>query len=506
MANQKQKTKLNKKGRHQPLDVAADKRLLSLGRISDKDLKPNMRALRLAMTVGDILLSMGVPTSRVVSRCLDITEAYCKLPVHVDISANTIILSQIRGVDKEPLTMMRPVTEREVNNMTIQQIQHMVFEVRTGKLTLRQAEIKLDKFLKNPPSYPSWLTTTGGALIASGVTLIYGGSWRIMLVSFIISTLVINILDWLRDRGITAFFRISAAAIVVTLAAALVQQFDRAGVTFFGGMNPTLIVVGGIIMLLSGLMIVGAASDALDEFYVTANARTLRVFIQTMGIVTGILIGIYLSRRIGFGISISPDPLGYNDSTSLYVLGGGIAAAGYALHTRTRLRAIVWAGLIGAISLSTALLVRSLDISVVAGGGVAAIMVGLLATTFSRRWRTPSTGIITAGILPLAPGLSLYIALMQIANYPPGDDMFAHGLGTLFTAISTALAVAVGASLGSVLSRPFSQRLTYIRNTQPFLAFMRIQLKPNRGKDLATLILSQLRIIRPVPDQDDEVT
>ena len=37
---------------------------------------PNLRALRLAMTISDTLLSMGVPAASVVSRALDVTAAY----------------------------------------------------------------------------------------------------------------------------------------------------------------------------------------------------------------------------------------------------------------------------------------------------------------------------------------------------------------------------------------------------------------------------------------------
>src|SRR5690606_25005933 len=135
---------------------------------ASEKLTPNMRALRLAMTAGDVLLGMGIPASRVVSRCLDITEAYCKLPVHVDINSNVIMLSQIRGVEKEPLTLIRPVVERSVNNMTIQRVQHLIYRIRTKGLNLREAEAELDRIIKQPSTYPQWLTTTGSAGIAAG--------------------------------------------------------------------------------------------------------------------------------------------------------------------------------------------------------------------------------------------------------------------------------------------------------------------------------------------------
>src|SRR5690606_2176112 len=114
-------------------------------------------------------------------------------------------------------------------------------------------------------------------------------------------------LSFLRNKGITSFFRIIAASIVVTFSAALIKLFSEAGIGFFADMNPTVIIVGGIIMLVGGLMIVGAIWDAIEEFYVTANARLLKVLLQTSGIVVGIFIGLYLARYAGIKIAVSPD-------------------------------------------------------------------------------------------------------------------------------------------------------------------------------------------------------
>ena len=56
-------------------------------------------------------------------------------------------------------------------------------------------------------------------------------------------------------------------------------------------MDPTLIVVGGIILLVAGMTAVGAMQDAIDQFYVTASARFLEVAMMTGGIVLGIVAG-----------------------------------------------------------------------------------------------------------------------------------------------------------------------------------------------------------------------
>ena len=438
----------------------------------DENLTPNLRALRLTMTVGETLLSMGVPASSVTSKLLDITKTYCSRLVHVDISSNLLMLSQVRGVDREPLTLIRPVVERYSNNMTIRSIERLVYEIKENYHSIDSAEEALDNILNTPRTYPWWLIMIGNASIVAGVSLMFTNSWRVVMVTFVIGALTDRLLALLNRYSLAAFFRQIIAATFITLSAAIIALMARNGVEFFYGMNPTLIVVGGIVLLVAGLTIVGAIQDAIDEYYVTANARLLKVTMLTTGIVIGILVGLYTARKLGFGIAVSPDPLRAN-FLEFQVVGAAIVAAGYALAAQTYWRAIIWAGIIGALAVVISYSVRQYDISVIAASGVAAGFVGLIAALLSRFWRTPSSGIINAGIVPLVPGLALYNGLMQLINYPPGDALFARGLGTLFTALAVALAIAAGASFGRMIGRPINQKISHTNNSWMFFTTLR---------------------------------
>ena len=300
--------------------------------------------------------------------------------------------------------------------------------------------------------------------------------------------MVDRLLAYMLKRAMPSFFRQIAAATFVTLAAAIVALLAREGVDFFAGMNPTLIVVGGIIMLVAGLAIVGAIQDAIEEFYITANARILKAGLQTVGIVVGILIGLYTARKLGFGIAVSPDPLTLN-TFEFQLIGAGITAAAFAISTNTHWLAVIWAGLAGSSAVAVTYFAREFDVAIIPASGVAAILVGIAASTLSRVWRTPSVGIIAAGIIPLVPGLALYNGLMQLINYPPGDPLFARGLGTLFTALATALSIAAGATFGSMIGRPIRQKITHSRNMAPFINLMRRQLGIDRKANLGALAL-----------------
>lgn len=455
-------------------------------------LTPNLRALRLAVTASDWLLSMGVPANSVVSKALDITEAYCDHPVYVNISFDLITLSQVRGVEYEPLTLIRPVTGRDVNNMTVQSIQKLVYEIRKGKHTLSAAEAALDEILTEPITYPKWLPPAANAAIAPAAVVMFSTDWHALVISYIVALFVDRIVLALGRRAIAPFFRQVAGSIFVTVAAAFMLWLSHQGVHFFDGMKPTLLVVGGIMMLVSGLAAVGAVQDAIEEYFLTATARLMRAVLMTSGIVMGILIGLYIAQKLGMGIAVSPNPLGLS-SLEFQLIGGAGLAAAYALSTQTRLRAILWTGIVGGGAVAILYASRHLGISVIPRTGLAAIFVGLAAALFSRLWRTPSFGVISAGILPLVPGLSLYNGLMQLANYPPSHPLFFRGVGTMFTVIGTALAIGAGASFGSMLGRPLHRHLTHTRNTAPFAAFMQLQLHADRAASRLKLARFALR-------------
>lgn len=467
-------------------------------------LTPNMRALRMAMTMADQLLSMGVSANSVVSKVLDVTDTYCEKAVHIDISANVIMVSQLRGIEREPLTLIRPVALRDVNYMTIQAIQNLIYEIGKGYHTLDEAEELLEALLADPKKFPWWAVMVGNASIVAGVTLMYTSSWQAIVTTFCIGIAIDRLLALLVKYSIPPFFRQIIAAAAITLIAAGINALADNGVAFFADMNPTLLVVGGVVMLVAGLVIVGAIQDAIDEYYVTANARLTKVMMQTTGIVVGILVALYTARKLGIGIAVSPDPLLLN-SFDFQVAGATIAAAGFALAGQTRRRAIVGVGLIGGAGLFImSYTMAHMGVSAVPASGIAALFIGVSAAVISRFWRTPSVGIISGGIVPLVPGLTLYTGLMQLIQYPPGDPQFPRAIGTLFTALALALTIAAGASLGSMIGRPLRQNLANTRNNLPFSEFMRRQLTPRYKGTLAALALGRPRPRKKPLRQDDD--
>lgn len=120
----------------------------------DETLTPNMRALRLVMNMSDHLLSMGTPANSVVHMALGVTDTYCKRKVHIDVSFNQITLSQDRGIDREPLTLIRTISPRATDYRLMRKLQNLASQIANHKVTLDDAENELDAIIANNKRYP----------------------------------------------------------------------------------------------------------------------------------------------------------------------------------------------------------------------------------------------------------------------------------------------------------------------------------------------------------------
>lgn len=435
----------------------------------DENISSNMRALRLAMTIADTLVAMGVPVADVVSVALDTTDRYCQRKVQFDIISNMITASQYRGNDREPLTLVRQATARNTNNMLIQSIYELVHDISNNGLDLDEAERRLDDLMRNPHEYPYWLTTIGSATISAGVGVMLQAKPSLIVIMFLAGAFISYLVSVLAHRRVPMFFAQVFSAFFITMVAALAAFISReSDIAWLQDIHPNLIVVGGIIMLVAGLAIVGAVQDAIDEFYVTATARLLKVGMMTIGIVAGVLMGLYAARQMGIYIRIDEDSQAILQRGDWQLAGAILIAAGYALSTQTGKFGIIVAGALGALAWVTYQAVVDITpLSTIVASGLAATAVGAAATLVSRQWKIPSVALITAGIVPLVPGLTLYNGLFALVGNADSTTSFNQAGLTLFTALLIALAIASGASFGHLVTRPLERTVVRARNALP---------------------------------------
>jgi len=411
----------------------------------------------LAMRVGETLLSTGASASDVVATVLRLTDAYGLRSVHVDVNFTSIWVSYHRGPDADPMTVMRFVKVRSVDLTRLERLQALVRDIAEEPVEIVMARARFDVLVKAPRPYRRWVVTASLAGLAAAAAALFGGTWLVLVLSFVTTAAGDRVQHWLARRGIAAFFTQAAGGAIPTVVAVALIATISAGVPGFQGISPSLVVASGIVVLLSGLSVVGAAQDAIDGYYVTAGARVFEVLVLTLGIVVGIGVILALAQRAGVPMQLTAQAKLTSD-TVVQVLAAMVVSGTFAVSAYAGPRAVVYSTLTGGVGWLAYLGAIGVGMGPAAASSLAALAAGFLSQLLASRLRVPALALSMAGIVPLMPGLAVYSGLFEIVQSAPGAGLTA-GLTTLLGAAGIGMGLAAGVSMGTFLARPLSTEL-----------------------------------------------
>ena len=418
-------------------------------------------ALDLAVQIAGCLLSAGMSANDVVVVALRITRTFGLRRVHFDVTYTSIAASYYPGPGVPPITCIRTVQPDVIDYTQVRKLDQLSTDIEHG-LRLSDAAAAFLAIRAARHRYPEWVSMLGNAGVGVGSVLLFTVSWKVLLITLISGCLLDRLLAVLGRARVPPFFGQFAGAAMMTLVAAGVYAAGRLGVKALTGVDPTVIVVGGIVMLVAGMTIVGAMQDAIDQFYVTASARVLEVVLLTAGIVVGIVAVLQIALSLGAPVAISSNPVQLGPLGAQF-LGAGVICASFALWAYADLATIALATVIGLLGWAGYTATAALGAGEVPANAVGALAAAFSATLLIRRSSIPGFALVSAAILPLVPGLSLYNGLLQLVGTSPGSGNLAEGIATLLLAASIALGIAAGATLGTYLGRPIVGQLRRIR-------------------------------------------
>jgi uncharacterized membrane protein YjjP (DUF1212 family) len=407
----------------------------------------------LAMRAGVAMLATGAAAADVTATVLMLTRAYGLSSVHVDVTYTSVTVSYHRGPHADPITVMRIVRFRVQDYTRLERLRGLIVELTTEPLEVGEARVRFDSVITAPHRYRRWLVTVAGGALAAGAAGLVGAGPFIIVLSFLTACLVGRVLTWLGGVGVAAFFAQCIGAGIPTVVATLVvaaQSWVPSWGSFLGAVSPSLVVASGIVLLLSGLSIVGAAEDALEGYYVTAAARTFEVIVLSLGIAVGISFVLAIGQRLGYPIAISTQTR-LSDDVAVQVGCAVVISVAFAVTAYSSGRAVALAGVFGALGWVVLAGAERVDFGAVAASSSAALAIGLVARPVARTVNVSGLAVTTAAIVPLLPGRLAYEGISQIVTNPDGNGL-ALGLPILLQAFGVGLGLAAGVSLGTYFS------------------------------------------------------
>lgn len=201
----------------------------------------------LCLRVGEAMLATGASSADVVATVLRLSTKYGISGMHVDITFTSITVSVHRGVDEDPLTVVRVVKVRTTDYTRLRDVYRLIEEITDADdpIDPQIARDHLSAILIQPHPYKRWIVTAGKAILASGVVVMYDASVVLVLVAALSAVLADLVTRKLEKWGISAFFVQMAAAAVITTVAVAMYWSRSLGVDLPGTNQPTVIVISG---------------------------------------------------------------------------------------------------------------------------------------------------------------------------------------------------------------------------------------------------------------------
>jgi len=414
------------------------------------DVTTGRAVVDLAVRAGVAFMATGAAAGDIVASVLRLTQAYGLRSVHVDVTFSAITVSYNRGPHADPLTVTRVVRTRNQDFTRLERLHDLVDRVAVEPMPVNDARERFDAVIHAPHPYRRWVTTTAVAFMGAGTSLLAGGGWVIVLISVLSAGIISRVLATVNRRGVPGFFAQALGAAVPTTFAALLAVVQQSG-DLLAGVLPSLVVASGIVVLLAGLSLVGAAQDAIEGFYVTAGARMFQVLVLSLGIVVGIIVVLGVAGRLGVVLAITPQPLG-TAAVTAQVVAAAIIAGGFAVSTFTGLRSTLVAAVTGGVGWYVNLLLTGSGGAPPFSAAIAASVIGFGIQLCGPHYRLSALTITTSAIVPLLPGRAVYQGLFEIASGSEGSGIY-QGLGTLLGAVGVGIGLAAGVSLGTYLAR-----------------------------------------------------
>lgn len=431
---------------------------MALGRRTGGDSVSQRQArevIDLALRVGEAMLATGASAADTVATVLRLSQAYGVGSVHVDITYTSITVSIHRGLDEDPLSVMRVVSGRAPDYTRLEAVQRHIERIIDSAgpggptMDVSAARRRLQKLLDSPHPYRRWVVTLGSSIMAVGVVMLFGVGPFMWAVAAVSTALVDRVQRALYRVGVAAFFTQAVSAAVPALFALLLFRFGDVilpDVTF----TPSVVVISGIVVLLAGLGVLGAAQDAVDGYYVTAGARGLEVMMMTLGIAVGVAVVIGFGRSLGVSMEASA-VVSLAGSPLLSTVGAMLIALGFCLNTYAGVRTIVISVLISALSWMVFASLLALGVAAAMATAIAATVVGALAYVAYRRMQVAESAVATAAIVALLPGLSVYRSIYLLMQNSAAT--MPQAMVWLVVAVSTGVALAAGLAMGGFLAR-----------------------------------------------------
>lgn len=406
------------------------------------------KTLDFALHLAETMFRYGAGALEVETSIIAVTAAFGLKNIEVDITNQSVTINYAPK-DQTPIALLRVVRSWTNNYAGLAKVHQLVSDIVAGGVGRDEAIRRLDEAITSPKPYPRWMVTVAFGVFAAMFVGILGGGPASSAIAFVLSIAVSMLGRQLGRWRMPDFFTTAACSFVVTLSALLMWRFDLTN-------SPSIVVVGGILLLLPTGRLVSSVQDAINGFPVTAAGRSLSTLLTFGALVSGISVAFVAGQMSGMQpIDVTQTfPPAYG--LWVLVIFTALAVMAIGVTEQTPWNLLLPTAAVGVAGYLVLLGVGTLGIGERFSPALSAVVIGFLARVVALKLGAPQLVVAVPAALILLPGLTIFRSMYVLTLE---ESELLVGLGGMLNAGAIVLGTAAGIVLGDVLARPLTRGL-----------------------------------------------
>ncbi len=241
--------------------------------------------IRLVCHAAQMVLENGGETYRVEETALRMAKGFGLQEVNVVAFPTSLFVSV------GTVAQCRRITHRGTNTSRLAKINDVSRKVEHGEMTAEEAEHMLQAIADDPGFHPATMMVACG-FAAAFFSLMFGGTGSVMLVAFLIGVMTMAITPLFSHMAMGSLFGNFVGGFIAAVFAqgmALLFPYDDVNAA----------IIGGIMPLLSGLLMTTAVRDTVYGDLISGISRAVEALLLAGSVALGVYAGLKLMAMIG---------------------------------------------------------------------------------------------------------------------------------------------------------------------------------------------------------------
>lgn len=391
------------------------------------------------LDIGEEMLVCGAENFRLEDSLYRMCKSYGFVQYDVFVIPSNLQIT-IETPEGEIITQIRHIESTDMNFDRLDYLNNLCRYVCKNKPDAQEIQQKLQEVRERPGQ--RWFTPYLAAVMGgTGFAVFFGSNFADALVAVIVSLMIVVVGGWLGKReGNVLIYNL----ILSFLSEMIIILCVRMGL----GSHPERIMIGIVMLLISGLGTTNGIRDILQRDFISGFLNIMNSLLGAAGIAFGTALAMFLLDGVtaeGFII---------NHDVPIQLISCTIACTGFAFWFKIRGRQVMYSGIGAFFTWAIYLIVYEIRPSNFLATMLAAVFVAAYAFVMSRINKAPSTIFLTASVFPLIPGPNLYYMM-----YGCVSQDISMAFGETVVLFATCLAIGFGFIIVDVASRSIMHAL-----------------------------------------------